>query len=248
MVVFTGLIIGSMVFGRIFFGPPGFDWTFGSVQILLALIHFVVLLRTRNVIYLIPTGMYTLWWLTFFPPFAGFSWHSVFAVASVVFLCAFIYVLISKKINWRYKEILQLAAEPVTGRTDGFTSRPFPGGRAEFTRNDAEGLARFLKKHVIAFPVTMPDRVVLIIPEYMWVHLLFFKKSFEKSTYVAFWNSGEVTVRISECDYRKYRDELRFDQLCASLANLFKLFMAKHKEGNPGEIVSILNAAGRSRS
>jgi hypothetical protein len=248
MAIFTSLLIGSMILGRIFFGPPGFDWTFGSIQILMAAIHFIVLLRTRNWIYLVPTGMYSLWWLTFFPPFAAHPWHEIFAITSALFLFAFVFVLISKRINWRYKEILQLAAKPVTGTTDGFTSRPFPTGPAEFTREDAIELASYLKKNVTAFPFIEPDRVVLVIPEYMWVYMLFFKRSYEKGTYVAFTDSGQATVRIAKNDYRKYREELTFDQLCVSLGDLFKQFMQWSREGTPEKIFAKLNSVGKDQT
>ncbi len=247
MTIFTLLLVGSMIFGRIFFGPPGFDWTFGSAQILMAVIHFIVLLRTRNWIYLIPTGMYTLWWLTFFPPFADHPGHEIFAVASALFLIAFVFVLISKRINWRYKEILQLAAKPVTGTTDGFTSRPFPTGPAEFTREDALGLARYLKKNVIAFPFIESDRVVLVIPEYMWSYMLFLKRNYKKGTYVAFTDAGQVTVRIAKNDYQKYKEELTFDQLCVSLGDLFKQFMQWYREGAPDKVFALLNSSGKGQ-
>lgn len=248
MTVFTSLLIGSMAIGRVFFGPPGFYWTFGSIQILMALIHLTVFLRVRQGIYLVPTGMYTLWWLTFFPPFAGHPWHEVFAVASALFLLAFIAVLISKRINWRYREILELAARPVSGTADGFTSRPLPAGPAEFTREEAVGLARYLGKQMIAFPFIEPDRVVFVIPEYMWLYLLFLKRTYEGGTFVAFSDSGQVSVRIAKNDYQKYREELTFDELCLSLGNLFKRFMQWHREGSPEKILKLLNAAGKGQA
>jgi len=248
MTIFTSLLIGSMIFGRIFFGPPGFDWTFGSLQILMAVIHLTVLLRSRNWIYLIPTGMYFLWWLTFFPPFATHPWHNIFAIASAFFLLAFIFVLISKRINWRYKEILQLAAKPVIGTADGFTARPFPTGTTKFTRKDAIGLARYMRKHVVTFPFFDLDRVVLVIPEYMWIYMLFFKRSYKKGTYVAFSDSGQVTVRIIKNDYQKYKEELTFDQLCVSLGDLFKQFMQWYREGTPEKIMILLNSVGKRQT
>ncbi|MBN2408754.1 MAG: hypothetical protein JXE07_03370 [Candidatus Aminicenantes bacterium] len=248
MIVFTGVLIAALVVGRIFFGEPGFYWVFGSIQILMALIHLTVLFRTGSPIYLIPTAMYTLWWLTFFPPFAGHPLHEGFALASAAFLAAFIGVLISRRIEWRYKEILQLAARPVTGAADGFTSRPFPAGQAEFSREEAAGLARFLRRNVIAFPFFEPDRVVLVAPEYMWAYLLFFKRTYEKGTYVAFSDSGQVTVRIAKADYRKYEEELTFDQLCDSLGRLFKTFLQWHKEGTPEKIIQMINSARRGQA
>lgn len=248
MTIFTSILLGAMVFGRIFFGPPGFYWAFSGAQILLALIHGTVLLRTRNWIYLIPAGMYVFWWLTFFPPFADHPGHLFFSIVSAVFLFAFIGLLVSRRMEWRYKEILQLAAKPVKGKADGFTSRPYPTGQSEFTRQDALGLARYLKKTAIAFPFVEKDRVVLVIPEYMWVYMLFMKRSYDKGTYVAFSDSGQVTVRIAGNDYRKYKEELTFDELCASLGELFKRFMQWYREGAPEKIFMLLKSTGMSQS
>lgn len=248
MTIFTSLLIGSMILGRIFFGPEGFYWAFSGAQILLVIIHFTVLLRTRNWIYLIPSGMYAFWFLTFFPPLGGHPWHLIFSIVSAFFLFAFIGLLFSRRLEWRYKEIMQLAAKPVTGTADGFTPRPFPTGPAEFTREDAIGLARYLKKNVIAFPFIEPDRVVLVIPEYMWSYMLSLKRNYDKGTYVAFSDSEQVTVRIAEKDYRKYKEELTFDELCASLGLLFKQFMAWYREGAQEKIFGLLKSTGKGQT
>lgn len=247
MMVFTLLLIGSVIIGRIFFGEPGFHWTLSSIQIPLALIHFIVFLRTRFWIYLIPAGMYTLWWLTFFPPLADHPLHLVFAVSSAVFLAAFIAVLVSRRIDWRYKDILLLSARHVSETADGFTPRPYPTGKTEFSREDALGLSRYLKKYMIAYPFIEPDRAVLVIPEYMWLYMLFLKRDYKNSTYVVFSRSGQVIVRIAERDYTKYKEEFTFDQLCASLGDLFKQFMSWYRENHPEKIFHLLVSGQQGR-
>jgi len=242
MTIFTLVLLSILGVGWIFFGQQGFNWTFGSIQVLMALIHFTVMLRTRNLIYLNEVLLYVLWALTFLPPLAGHPWHNVFAVASAVFLFIHIGILISKRINWRYREILELAARPVEDISNGFTSRPFPSGQADFTRKDAVVLARFLLKHVAVFPFFETDRVVFVIPRYMWAYLLFPKRNYDNGTYVALYDSGQITVRIARIDYESFKEELTFDQLCASLGNLFKQFLRLSIDGKPGEIIKQLNA------
>jgi len=242
MIAFTLAIIGSMVAAALVFGRAGFSWAFASAQILMTTIHFVVLARTRNWIYVIPTSMYGLWALTFLPPLAAHPWHDVFAVASAVFLAAFIGVLFSKRINWRYREILELAARPVEEAGDGFTPRPFPSGPADFTRTDALGLARFLLKHVVCYPIVEPDRVIMVIPRVMWTYLLFLKRRYDDATYVALTDSGEVVVHIASTDYRKFKKELTFDRICRSLGDVFRKFLQLYQEGRRKEIISMLNA------
>jgi len=217
MIAFTLAIIGSMVAAALVFGRAGFSWAFASAQILMTTIHFVVLARTRNWIYVIPTSMYGLWALTFLPPF-------------------------SKRINWRYREILELAARPVEEAGDGFTPRPFPSGPADFTRTDALGLARFLLKHVVCYPIVEPDRVIMVIPRVMWTYLLFLKRRYDDATYVALTDSGEVVVHIASTDYRKFKKELTFDRICRSLGDVFRKFLQLYQEGRRKEIISMLNA------
>jgi hypothetical protein len=243
MIVFTAVLIAIVAASRILYGEAGFYWALGATQVLMAAIHFLVLLRTRNPVYLITVAFYGLLALVFLPALADHPWRLVFAVAGAVFLFLHFFVLISKQINWRYREILELAANPVQDAADGFTSRPYPSGRAEFSLEDSRGLARFLLRYVIAYPIFEEDRVVLIIPRYMWSYLLFFRRTYARETYVAFHNTGEVSVRIAEPDYRAYREELTFDELCASLGDLFKRFMSNYREGDPTRIIDLINSA-----
>jgi hypothetical protein len=208
----------------------------------MAAIHFLVLLQTRNPVYLVTVGFYASLALVFLPPLDAHPWRLFFAVAGAVLLILHVFVLISKQINWRYREILELAARPVEDTADGFTSRPFPSGSAEFTREDVRGLARFLLKHVVSYPVFEADRVVLVIPRYMWSYLIFFKRHYEKETYIAFSDAGQVTVRIARPDYQAFKEELTFDQLCASLGDLFKRFMDDYRRGEARAIIARLNA------
>jgi len=242
MIVFTAVLLAAVIVARIFFGEEGFYWALGSVQVLMAGIHLLVLLQTRNPVYLITVSFYVFLALVFIPPLGGHPWRLFFAIAGAVLLILHTFVLISKQINWRYREILELAARPVEGAADGFTSRPYPSGSAEFSREDARGLARFLLKYVIAYPVFETDRVVLIIPRYMWSYLIFFKRKYDNETYIAFTDSGQVSVRIARPDYQAYKEELTFDQLCASLGDLFKQFMGKYRQGEAGAIIERLNS------
>jgi len=243
IMTFTVILLAVILIGAIIFGQEGLAWTLSLVLMLMATIHLIVLFRTKNLIYLIPWGMYTLWTLTFFPLLADHPGHKVFAIASGVFLIAFIWVLATKKLNWRYRDILELAAKSVTETADGFTSRPYAAGQAEFTAAEALGLARFLLKHVVCFPIVEADRVVLVIPRVMWTYLLGFKSNYDQATYVAFTESREIVVRIAESDYQKFKEELTFDQLCLSLGELFKQFLKYYQEGHPEKIIERLNAA-----
>ena len=242
MIFFTSIFIAAIIAGWVLYGESGFYWTLSAAQLLMALIHGGVLFSTRNPVYLIPVLMYLFMGLTFLPPLKEHPGHLIFSITAAAMLAGFIAILITKKINWRYREILELAAMPVDETSDGFTHRPFPSGRLDVTRADALGLARFLLKNVVAYPLIEPDRVVFVIPRYMWRYLILFRRSYATETYVAFAGSGEVSVRIAQPDYQAYKEELTFDHLCASLGNLFKQFMQHYQDGQPGRIIERLNA------
>ena len=242
MLIFTLALVVILIASSIIFGEKGFYWVFGSIQMLMVLIHLVVLIRTKNHLYTVLILFYSFMFLTFLPPFASLSIRPFFAGAAAVFLVGMITVFISKKINWRYQEILELAAKPVNETADGFTPRPFPSGRAEYTRLDALGLARFLMKYVISYPFIEKDRIVFVIPRIMWVFVLGFKRNYDNETYVAFSDSGHISVRIAKSDYQAYKQELTFDQLCASLGKVFKEFMRMYRTGDKKKILEWLNS------
>ena len=58
-------------------------------------------------------------------------------------------------------------------------------------------------KHVIAYPFVEENRVVLVVPENMFIYMLLLKRGYEKDTYIAFDFRGNVSVNIAKKDYMK---------------------------------------------
>ncbi len=69
---------------------------------------------------------------------------------------------------------------------------------------------------------------------------LFRKPKIQNDTFIAFDFAGNVSVNIAKKDYRKYKADLTFDQLCASLGSLFKTFLKFYQEGNKDRIMSLI--------
>jgi hypothetical protein len=209
---------------------------------LAALAHLVSFLRTKNWGHLIPMFFYVFIILTFFPPLThNQTTRLVFGVLAGILFFGEIFVLSSKRINWRYREILELAAKPVDESADGFTPRPFPAGTALYNTEEILGFTKFMINHVIAYPFVEKDWVVLVVPENMFAYMLLLKRGYKKDTYVTFDFSGNVTVTIAKKDYQKYREEFTFDQLCSSLGNLFIEFLELYKKNQSSEIINRLN-------
>lgn len=243
MIIFSVVCVAILIASRVIFGEKGFHNVLWVIASVFAILHFIVLLRTRNWGHSIAMLFYlflasTFLTLSFYPhrlltPF--------FAAGGLVLFVPFMYVLITNRIRWRQWEILELAARPVNETDDGFTPRPFPAGEAKYTRQEIIGLAKFMLKHVIIFPHFEQNRTVFVVPENMFKHLLFLRRGYENDTYVSFDFDGNVSVSITRRDYQKYREELTFDQLCDSLGNLFKQFLELYQDGQKDKIIDRLN-------
>jgi hypothetical protein len=243
IIVFTLFIVAILICCEILFGKEAFYLMLCVMPFMAALAHLVSFFRTKNWGHLIPMMFYLFIVLIFFPPLVfGPETRIILATIAMVLFVGEIFVLSSKRINWRYREILELAASPVNESADGFTPRAFPAGEAQYTKDEIIGFTKFLIKHVIAYPFMEGNRVVLVVPQNMFAYMLLLKRSYEKDTYVAFDFKGNVSVTIAKKDYQKFKEELTFDQLCASLGNLFIEFLKLYQKGQSREIIDRLNA------
>ena len=244
-IIFTLLIVVILICSEIFFGKTVFYTVLCVMPLLAAIAHFVSLIKTKNWGYLIPMFFYVFIILTFFPPITSTnSPHTriIFASCAGILFIGEIFVLSSKRINWRYREILELAANPVEESANGFTPRPFPVGEAQYTKEEIIGFTKFMIKHVIAYTFVEENRVVLVVPENMFAYMLLLKRGYKKDTYVAFDFNRNVSVHIAKKDYQKYKEEFTFDQLCSSLGNLFIEFLELYRKGKSRKIIDKLNA------
>lgn len=165
---------------------------------------------------------------------------------TVVFLFWMVYLLLTKKLKWRGREILELAAAPVEETGNGFTNRPMPGGKTSFSKSQILEFAEFASREMIAIPY-VGDNKVVFVPVMMgreFAYILGLKKDYMDSTWVAFDFDGNVSVNISHRDYMQYQEALSFDQLCASMADLFIEFIEAYQRGEGVRIISRMDSAG----
>lgn len=155
-----------------------------------------------------------------------------------------IYLAITRKYKWRGREILEIAASPIKETRNGFTPRPHPTGRAEFSQQELMDFIGFIRRRMIALPYVEDDRVIFV-PLNMarsLNHLYGWKVNLDDQTWVAFDFDGNVSVNIARRDYLNYQEHLSFDQLCQSLGNLFIEFLESFKKGEGKRIIAGLNA------
>jgi hypothetical protein len=167
----------------------------------------------------------------------------LFLLASTLWL---FYLVFTRRAKWKGREVFELASLSIEPQPDGFTERPYPAGRAEYTRSDLIGLAVFLRKNLVAMPYIEEQRVVFV-PVKMEdeFRYIFNPAKFKKNkSWIAFDLQGNVTVNISRTDYIDYKEELSFDQLCENLGKLFIKFMEYYRKGEADRILYKLNQMG----
>jgi hypothetical protein len=204
-------------------------------------------IRTRNAAYLVQTG-----WLLMFGLFqvAIFVWHpgsriaQMFKIYAFVFLAWLIYLLITGKIKWRGREILELAARGIGTESGGFTERPKPLGKVEYTRAEREEFGTYLLRNLIAWPY-FEDHQLVLVPLTMASSFPYLYgwtiPGYTGKTWIAFDDEGNVTVNISRADYLNFKDDLQFDELCTSLGSLYVDFLQRFQRGEHQRIVDQVN-------
>lgn len=221
--------------------------------ILYAVFSFWIYIRTRNLSYLAAS----LWQLMFglyiafssSQPFIGGINPKVsgliifFLLASTIWL----FYLVSKRMaKWKGREVFELASMSTEPLPDGFTERPRPSGKTDYSKDELTGFARFLSSNLVAMPYFEENRVVFV-PVKMDDEFgyIFSPEQFRKNrSWVAFDFLGNVTVNISKRDYLEFKEELSFDQLCENLGKLFIDFLSHYRKGEAERILYKLNELG----
>ena len=171
-------------------------------------------------------------------PFSMLGWIINFAVFFL--LMPFTMPVMEKalKLETSAKRIFKTAARTVYSATNGFTSRPYSAGQAEYTKEQIIGFTYYLSGQKIAFPVYKEKGIYLTFS--MRRSPLSIHEPSEIS-YVYFDYKGKIIVHISETDYRRYKAELTFDQLCESMSDVFKRFLNHYINNQENRINLELN-------
>jgi len=136
-----------------------------------------------------------------------------------------------------HRKILELAAQPVEDVKNGFTHRPHPSGKTDFSKGELYGFAEFLRRYYIALPFEESQGIALTLPEDWLGRRTNAQGHYTDDTRIIFQFDGNVSAVITEKDYKKYREEWSFDQLCTSMGNLFIEFLDLFKNGEGGRIL-----------
>ena len=171
-------------------------------------------------------------------------WRISWTTGLISFSVLILYLVITKKIKWRGREIYELAAAPVEETGNGYTQRPRPVGKVRFSRKEMLAFARFCAKQLIAAVFISPKQVTFV-PVRMGDEYTFMFRSdaaYLETTWISFDYDGDVSVHIAEKDYLEYREPLAFDKLCESLGQLFIEFAEYHQRGEGVRIIDRLDS------
>ena len=250
------LPIGALAFflavGALFGVPAGYV-AGGAFFMFYAAYSFLTFLRTANPGFVVVT-LYQL-----SVGLAAFAWAAdfgqrdyrlgLFFAACALFLGIWMLLLgVTKRLKWRGREVLELAAASVEQAQNGYTGRPLPVGKTEFTQELILGFAEFARRHLIAATYVGRDRIAFVPvregkePPF----ILGLKGDYINETWVCFDFAGNVSANVSQRDYLEYREVLSFDKLCQSLGDLFVEFVGLFQRGESVRILDRLDAVGLS--
>jgi len=146
----------------------------------------------------------------------------------------------AEKFEANARRLFKLAAELLNDTSDGFTTRPYSAGTAKYTSEELMGFVRFINGKFVAKAYYRDNNVYL---GFSMGKSLIVSNNPEDVSYVQFDQDGKLTVAISEFDYRQYRSTFSFDQLCASVGDVFKRFLQYYQDGNEDRIITELKMA-----
>ena len=234
--IFAVFILVSLIFGL----PSGLM----AVSLMLfafALFYLYVCIRTGNLAQLAISadGAFFGYMLLVLDPGKGWEGSEnkelgvIYMIGLIFFACLLFILAFARKLKWRGRDIFELAAEPVDEIGDGYTSRPRPVGKLDYSPAQVRAFARFASRHLIALPYFTPKNTTLVLVKMgdEFGRLLGLSGDYWDATWVNFDNDGEVSVHISKEDYLDYREPLAFDRLCASLGQVFIDFFELYQKG-----------------
>lgn len=235
-----------------FFGVGAAYVVGGAVFLAFAAFSLLAFIRTRNAGFVVVALFQASAALAAFVAAPGFDDGSfsrvvLLFVGSMVFFAIWtLFLAATKRIKWRGREILELAAASVDQVGNGYTARPLPVGRTEYSRPQIVAFADFARRNLIAATYVGADRVAFVpVPEgRQTAYILGLRRDYADQTWVTITFEGDVAASISKRDYLEFREALSFDQLCASLGNLFVEFLDLHRRGDGARAIDRLDALG----
>jgi hypothetical protein len=243
LTLFFIIFIGCEIFDYI---TPNISWI--PIIIIVMLPSFLVFIRTKNkfvlTYFLIWSSIYSVGVIPGIIAVNGNQLQvSLFMLLYFVFLISllFLHEKLPDNMDIRYfRNILRMAANPITDCRDGYTDRLYPMGKIEVKKMVIEEFGKFANYNLIATTYKENDKIILVLSNGWFQYIPFLKPAWEKVTYVALDDAGSYNVHIARKDYRVYKNDVTFDLLCASLGNLMMEIVKMYENESIDEIIKLL--------
>lgn len=136
-------------------------------------------------------------------------------------------------------KLFKLCAKQHITEDNGYTERPFTAGKHNYNSNELFSFATYLESKKICV-ADFPDKGVKLKFS-MGVSPLY-SRAKDKVSYVFFNEEGKILVFISQSDYRQYRKQYTFDQLCERMGSIFERFADYHNNHLESRIITELKS------
>ena len=224
------------------FGPEEAIRVLGAIAFIYALFAFIAVYRTRNVGYM-ASSAYILFMSIYLGAVKIEPFRRNVLVQTPLSKLFLLFMVLTKKVKWRGREILELAALDIDEGSDTYTDRPRPVTKLEYTRDEIENFVEYLKRNLVVMPYYEMERI-LLVPVKMgdeFSHLFSSNINYWNKTWIAFDFDGNISSHISKKDYLDYKMNLDFDGLCESLGKLFVELFEYMRKGEEVRIIDKLN-------
>ncbi|MBE0648290.1 MAG: hypothetical protein IH596_10950 [Bacteroidales bacterium] len=172
--------------------------------------------------------------------FTKASYFATFFILGLVVILNWSTLYGQERYEINARRLLKLAAEQIFETIDGFTDRPFSAGQINASKEELLGFSRFMEGKYVT-RVFHEDSTIFLA--FSLNRSLLTVVNPRDVSHIAIFDTGTMTIFISEADYRQYRKTYNFNQLCHSLGEVVKRFMGYYQEGLEGRIITELKTA-----
>lgn len=186
----------------------------------------------------IDPGQGVMHWITSYITTA--SWFAALIMNFIIFFTLGPKILKALELEKNAIRLFKLSARQVYDEKNGYTSRPFNAGKHPFKKEDLIGFSAFVEDKKICLCL-FPGNGARFIFSMGKTPLV--KSRQEGLSHVFFNSNGDLSVFISAEDYKQYRKQYTFDQLCENMGTTFLRFAEYYKTNNERKIMTELRSA-----
>ena len=167
-------------------------------------------------------------------------WFAVLALNFTIFFTAGPRLTKAIDLERNAIKLFRLTARPVFEEGNGYTERPFDAGKHQYDIKKLTGFTSFLEDKKICLAQYPGNGIKYIFS--MGASPLV-RSQRDKLSHVFFANDGNISVFISKSDYKQYRKQYTFDQLCNMMGQTFFRFMEYYNDNNERRIITEIKTA-----